>query len=64
MMLEWFDISGHEPTMFNRERYENEKQREKLIARAKEDAVNSPNADLWIVDITPTAIISFPLEEA
>jgi len=62
MMLQIFDISNPEPLQFQQERYENEKQRTRLIERAKGDAKNSPTAVLWIVDITSHGIDAFPLE--
>lgn len=64
MMIQWFDISGPEPRLFNQERYENEKQRAKLLNRAKEDAQNSPVSRLWVVDVTSNGVSSFALEDA
>ena len=64
MMLQSFDISGPEPRIFNQERYENEKQRKRLIEKAKNDAKNSPGSVLWIADITKNGIEGFPLEGA
>lgn len=64
MMIQWFDISGPEPRLFNQERYENEKQRAKLLNRAKEDAHNSPVSRLWVVDVTSNGVSSFALEDA
>ncbi len=64
MMIQWFDISGPEPRQFHQERYETEKQRAKLLNRAKEDAQNSPVSRLWVVDVTTHGISSFALEDA
>ena len=64
MMIQSFDISGPEPRIFNQERYTTEKERTRLIDKAKTDATNSPGAVLWIVDITPTGIHSYPLEDS
>lgn len=64
MILQWFDIAGPEPRQFHQERYETEKQRTKLINRAKEDAANSPASQLWIVDVTNHGIETYQLEES
>jgi len=64
MIIQWFDIAGAKPRAYHYEEYETDKQRAKLLKRAKEDAQNSPAARLWVVDVTSNGIRSFALEEA
>lgn len=61
MMIQTVDVSGPEPRIFNQERYDNEKQRIRIIERAREDARHSPDSVIWVSDITRDGIESFML---
>lgn len=62
-LFESFDISGAEPIPLHREQFTNEKQRNKLLDRARTDKAASPFMQIVIVEVGKTTK-TYPLEEA
>lgn len=55
MILLTVDLNSF--TIYDCSRYDNEKERRKLIVKAKNDARNNPCADVRFVDMVPKDII-------
>lgn len=62
MIFESWGCNGRDYFPLNREFFETDKQRKKLIDRAKDDAHHSPGTEVWITEISPAGVKSYPLE--
>jgi hypothetical protein len=60
MILITADI--HTCTIYNIERYDNEKERRHALGKGKTDMRNSPGSAVWFVDVTPEGITTGPVE--